>query len=246
MTEKDISFNKTISNIQESLSASECCASNKETLTGALLYKGQCMYVLNYVDQTVSFQMGVKEMLGYDAEEFTFDFVLNNYHHDDIQIAQRVLAAALLFNTENKINRKDTLLKLCYRLKKKNGEFIKVLRTSTTFETNNDDNMISNVSTITDISFLNIGDRVEWDFESIGLDKEKFRTYITKSFSSYFSERQLEIIRLIAQGHSSISIGQKLFISKHTVDTHRRILLQKSNSKNTVELLNFCTHNGII
>ncbi|MDP2386786.1 MAG: LuxR C-terminal-related transcriptional regulator [Bacteroidota bacterium] len=246
MEKEQVSFNEVINNIQGSLSKKKFYKADLEKLTGATLYKGQCMYVLNYVDQIVSFQKGVKEMLGYSEQEYTFDFVLNNYHPDDINVAQRVLSAALLYNVENKINRKDTLLKLCYRLRKKNGDYIKVLRTSTTLEINTEGNLVSNISTLTDISFLNMGNKVVWDFDSIGLNKAKFRKYITKSFASYFSERQVEIIRLMAQGHSSSDISKILSISKHTVDTHRRVLLQKSNSQNTIELLNFCAHNGVI
>lgn len=166
---KHKSFNETLTKIQKKLSVNKLKKTeNLDQLIGNPLYKGQCNYVLNYLSKSVSYQTGVEEMLGYSAEEFTFDFVLNNYHPDDIDIAQRVLAAALLYNTENKINRKDTLLKICYRAKKKNGDYIKVMRTSTTFETNAESNMISNVSTLTDITFLNIGNRVEWDFESFG------------------------------------------------------------------------------
>jgi len=246
MKHKGIPFKKVISSIQGTLSKNDFPPGDSKELNNSQLYKGQCMYVLNYVSQSVTFQRGVEEMLGYDPDEFRFDFILNNYHPDDIHIVQRVLAAALLYNVENKINRKDTLFKLCYRTRKKNGDYIKVLRHSSTFEINENGNMVSNVSTLTDISFLNVGNRVEWDFDSIGLDKEKFRKYVTRSFEAYFSERHLEILRLMEKGYSSGAIGAELCISKHTVDTHRRMLLRKSNCQNTIELLNFCKHNGII
>lgn len=246
MKDKDVLFKGVIKTIQSSLSKKDFEGGDFKELSTSQLYKGQCMYVLNYISQQVTFQAGVEEMLGYKQEEFLFDFVLNNYHPDDIHIVQRVLAAALLYNVENKINRKDTLFKLCYRTRKKNGDYIKVLRTSSTFEINENGNMVSNVSTLTDISFLNVGNRVEWDFDSIGLDKEKFRKYVTRSFEAYFSDRHLDILRLMEKGYSSGDIGAELCISKHTVDTHRRMLLRKSNCQNTIELLNFCKHNGIL
>jgi len=248
MKEKNILLKGFLENIQSDLLKNDFHPDDAKELNHnhSPLYKGQCIYVLNYVNQSVPFERGVEEMLGYTPNEFIFDFILNNYHPDDIHIVQRVLSAALQYNIDNAINKKDTLFKLCYRIRKKNGDYVKVLRTSTAYEINENGNMVSNVSTLTDISFLNIGNRVEWDFDSVGLDKKKFRKYITKSFAEYFSERHLEIIRLIAKGHSSSVIGKILSISKHTVDTHRRVLLQKTNSQNTIELLNFCTHNGIV
>jgi DNA-binding NarL/FixJ family response regulator len=61
-----------------------------------------------------------------------------------------------------------------------------------------------------------------------------------------FSERETEILRLICQGHSNLVIGDKLFISKRTVEKHRANLLQKTNSKNTAELVIYAIKNQII
>ena len=43
------------------------------------------------------------------------------------------------------------------------------------------------------------------------------------------SEREKEIMQLVAQGKTSREIGELLFISKHTVDTHRRNIQKKTS-----------------
>ena len=53
------------------------------------------------------------------------------------------------------------------------------------------------------------------------------------------SGREIEIARLMGQRLSSEDIAQKLFISAHTVDTHRRNMLRKCGMADTMELLNF-------
>jgi len=53
------------------------------------------------------------------------------------------------------------------------------------------------------------------------------------------SERELDVARLIAQGLNSEHIAQKLFLSEHTVKTHRKNILEKLNLNNTAELVNF-------
>lgn len=53
------------------------------------------------------------------------------------------------------------------------------------------------------------------------------------------SERELEIVNLIAQGLNSEDIAKKLFLSEHTVKTHRKNILDKLNLNNTIELINF-------
>ena len=52
-----------------------------------------------------------------------------------------------------------------------------------------------------------------------------------------FTNREFEIVRLIMEGLSSKQIGEKLFISSHTVDTHRRNILKKTNNVNVRELI---------
>lgn len=60
------------------------------------------------------------------------------------------------------------------------------------------------------------------------------------------SKRELEIIGLICQEYSSTEIAEKLFISKATVDVHRKNILQKTGAKNLVGLIRFAIQNGIV
>lgn len=50
------------------------------------------------------------------------------------------------------------------------------------------------------------------------------------------TKRQIEIVKLAHQGYTSQQIGDKLFLSKHTVDTHRRNVLKKTECSNILEL----------
>ncbi|MCK9255454.1 MAG: response regulator transcription factor [Bacteroidales bacterium] len=60
------------------------------------------------------------------------------------------------------------------------------------------------------------------------------------------SAREIEIIDLICQGLSNIEIGEKLFLSKRTVEKHRANILEKTNSKNTASLVMFAIKNKIV
>jgi len=51
------------------------------------------------------------------------------------------------------------------------------------------------------------------------------------------SDREIEILELICQGFSNQEIGEKLFISKRTVDKHRSNILTKTNSRNSAQLV---------
>jgi len=67
----------------------------------------------------------------------------------------------------------------------------------------------------------------------------------TKVVECEFSERESEVLHLICTGLSNQVIGDKLFISKRTVEKHRANLLLKTNSKNTAELVIYAIKNQI-
>ena len=50
------------------------------------------------------------------------------------------------------------------------------------------------------------------------------------------SQREVEVLTHIAEGLTNKEIGEILFISPRTVDTHRRNLLLKTGAKNSVSL----------
>lgn len=56
---------------------------------------------------------------------------------------------------------------------------------------------------------------------------------------SSLTEREIEILYFICKGMSNAVIADKLSISKRTVDKHRENLLQKTQSKNTANLVIF-------
>ena len=60
------------------------------------------------------------------------------------------------------------------------------------------------------------------------------------------SEREKEIIKCLAEGMNSKAISNVLFISEHTVKTHRRNIMHKLEVKTSAELVRLAIEKGII
>ena len=55
------------------------------------------------------------------------------------------------------------------------------------------------------------------------------------------SDRELEIFKLIGEGHSTSEMASRLHLSLHTIDTYRRRIRLKLNIRNAAELMRAAT-----
>ena len=60
------------------------------------------------------------------------------------------------------------------------------------------------------------------------------------------SKRELEVIQLIAEGLTNPQISERLFVSTHTVTTHRRNILQKLGVNNTAAVVMYAVQSGLV
>ena len=85
-------------------------------------------------------------------------------------------------------------------------------------------------------------------FENI--NQIKFQTMILsmakKKIISNFSNQELMVIALIAEGNTNAEVADYLNIKENTVKTHRRNILKKSNAANFYQVVSRCIRDGLI
>ena len=60
------------------------------------------------------------------------------------------------------------------------------------------------------------------------------------------SDRERDVLHLLAMGYTNLEIGKKLFISVRTVDTHRAHIMRKLSLETRAELVLFALAHGLI
>jgi two-component system, NarL family, response regulator NreC len=68
----------------------------------------------------------------------------------------------------------------------------------------------------------------------------------TGGSSDGLSERELEIVRLIALGHTNTEIAEQLFLSVRTVESHRARVQQKLKLNKRSDLVRFALERGLL
>lgn len=60
------------------------------------------------------------------------------------------------------------------------------------------------------------------------------------------SGREMEVLKLIAEGLTNAEIAEQLFASKRTIETHRQNIIEKTQAKNTAALIRYAMSHGLI
>jgi DNA-binding NarL/FixJ family response regulator len=71
----------------------------------------------------------------------------------------------------------------------------------------------------------------------IKLNKKNLTIDDNHNSSIQLSEREIEVLELISQGLTNNEIAEKMFLSTHTVASHRKNLMRKLNARNNVDLV---------
>jgi|APTNR8051073442_1049403.scaffolds.fasta_scaffold00614_14 DNA-binding NarL/FixJ family response regulator len=64
--------------------------------------------------------------------------------------------------------------------------------------------------------------------------------------SNLLTKREADVLRLVADGKTSQQVASELFVSKETVETHRKNLLSKTGCKNVAELIRWAVREGLV
>ena len=75
---------------------------------------------------------------------------------------------------------------------------------------------------------------------------EKHFSVAPESEPTVLTTRETEILKLIAHGHSTQVIADTLFLSPHTVQTHRKSIIKKLNIKSPTEFVIYAMDLGLL
>lgn len=93
------------------------------------------------------------------------------------------------------------------------------------------------------------------DFYSDNISKIILKSYIEKAKNGVeeninpyeiLSKREIEILKMFAEGHINKEIAERLFISIRTVESHKNHIMQKLNLKTQVELVKYAIRHNLI
>ena len=209
------------------------------------LKSSECFFVFDLTDATISHFGGMKKMFGYEIENLDLPFIIDKLHPDDADQVQAILKNVITQSIKITIPKYTNVLKMSSRFRKSNGEYIRTVSENFIIQTDDDQFVQSFLVRYTDVSFLDDSETVEWWVNTDFIDKDDLGNSVYGENKNIFTPREKQIILIMLMGNTNIEIANDLNISRHTVSTHRKNILSKSNCSSMKELKIFCKKNGV-
>ena len=208
--------------------------------------KNECLFVWDLRLGEMIFNRGFENLLGIQDDEVNLEKFVALFHPEDQEYIYRLGQAAIRHSIKHPELNSDFCLYVSHRIKKSNGDYIKIMARSSPHSIDAEGLIASFLVKLSDISFVDTTDAVQYKFLASSLDEELFHDLVYDKNKSIFTPRELEIIKEIQKGISNFQIAENLRISKFTVETHRKKIMKKSGSHSAEELLLFCRKKGVI
>ena len=245
------SFEHKLSKEEQQISAQKV-----DQYLGAIFCPGPFYYYLLDFSklEIVYMHPSIEDMLGIPAEGVTLMDLSYRIHPDDVPHFLQCEKMASTFLFQHIPIEKIPLYKVsyCFRLKDKHDQFKLMLHQALAISVDENGNIGKVIGVHTDIShFVHVNDQrisfigLQGEPSYLGLQVEEGGFELSQG-EKPFSKREIEIIRLLADGFSAHEVADKLYLSYHTIRTHRQNILKRLECRNTVQLIAKCIRNGYI
>ena len=208
-------------------------------------FNDQTSFIINLQNGLLSKQLNLCALLGYSIEPKSVVEVKKMCEANHLSHVEHICKTYIDFCEKHLLLQDDSSLSLTFRLQKSDSSFIKILCQISVYESH-ENQLTKLMIKFTDINFIASDCELAWTLQSNAADRLKFKKLVAAKYINIFSVRERDIIKEICSGISNTQIGNKLFISYHTVATHRKNIFKKSNCHSASSLYSFCKQRGLV
>jgi DNA-binding CsgD family transcriptional regulator len=184
---------------------------------------------------------GVERVLGISPEEWSLAFMNDHMHPEDIPVfiknEESLIPILRSLEPEQLPNYK---VRYDFRMKNREGEYRRILHQAITLQYDDEGSVIRTICIYTDITHLKSEGRMNVSLISMNGEQSFYDIQPGGKYSmadQALSDRELEIVRLLAAGKKSKQIAEELGISVNTVHNHRKKMIKKYNVYSTDEIV---------
>ena len=179
-----------------------------------------------------------EKLTGYVSKEINFNLLHSTIHPNDEEMYFRNVNYLFKYINRGKKFLKNGVIRTNYRMQKKNGEYISLLKEITIIKFDEKSEKATHGKILlTDISNFKQDSRISIEIITEDSYEKKLTSDDVDCKFHNLTRRENQIVKLLKQNKISAEIAKSLSISKTTVDTHRRNIIKKLGISNSKELM---------
>lgn len=192
----------------------------------------------------------IQKVLGYTAHDMTVEYFFSRIHPEDQPLMLNYENTTVEFFKQLPGDKIDKYkFSYDYRIRNVEDKYVRLLQQVITIQYSKTDNILLTLGIHTDISHIKkdgpsylsfIGLEGEPSYIDVQVDR------IYKPSKNILTNREKQVVNLIISGANTQQIASVLFISAHTVSTHRKNILAKIGVKSVGELTRKVIQEGLL
>lgn len=190
---------------------------------------------------------GCLTMMGVEPDQWDLSCFVDRMHPDDLERYIRTRTQLIKSGYELSMKKQGiSIISSNFRVKNASGKYLNLLIQGYSFCSEAPVPTIYLLLLMTDLSGFRIDPHGYHYYEGNDAANFRYPDEALLGIGHVFTDREFEIIKLIADGYGSEQIADKLALSVNTVHTHRRNILQKTKKSSTHELIIEMQERGIL
>lgn len=213
-----------------------------------LHHNKQFFYLADLLSMKIHFvSKGCKQMIGVDPEEFSLSTLLTTIHPSDFNRHSLTRSKLIKTGYELMMRRKGYIFFSTHsRIKDASGGYSNHLFQGYVFFAQIPDPKVYVLLVLTDLSDFKLDAHGYHYYAGDNMNMFRYPDDALLQEGHIFTDREFELIKLIAQGLDSEHIADKLSLSVNTVNTHRRNILKKTKKSTIYDLIIELQEKGIL
>lgn len=219
-------------------------------------YSSVLIFLIDYQTMTYPFMdSNVIQVLGHSQEAFReggLEFSFHNNQHFKLLNKEIFRDRAEFLSKHKNENLSDLRFSMGFGYKDRKGKIRHILQKHTITQVTDEPLPKGILGFCWDITGQSKEPDIFHQIERFDAESQEWRTVLNRVFfpgvdpDQLLSKREIEIMKWLVSGMSSKQIADRMFLSYHTINTHRKNMLRRTNSKNTAELIQYATRFGLI
>jgi DNA-binding CsgD family transcriptional regulator len=190
---------------------------------------------------------GIRKMIGVEPAQLNPGHFVEVVHPDDLTRLGLLRAQTFVVEKEVLETKKGSaLVSFTLRLRNTSGVYFNCLCQAYFFYSPIPPSGVYLIQVISNVDHIEMRKRGFHHYKGKDLSYFRFPDQALLEIGPAFSSRELEILKLIESGMSSKEIADKLFLSVHTVNTHRRNILDQCGKDNISNLIYELQEQGLL